>query len=158
MFSSLIPTLLQLDPRLLRVLAVIMGVLFLISLFKKVFKLGIVLLIAAVLFGVGAPALNRLRENYDMNYNKQTEVLTIKVSGKDFVLPIKDIKAAKEYLIKFEKGVSDTKVNLSYLKESGLGVSETGNEAVTIPNFMLTAVEKFLSTNDLKYIEEAVTK
>lgn len=154
LFVNMIPTLLQLDPTVLKVLAVIMALLFIISLIKKAIKLGIFLLIVAMLFGCGVPALNNLRESYGMNYNQQTETVTVKVDGKEFSLPIKEIKASKDYSIKFEKGGSETKINLSYVRADGTGVSELGANAITIPNFMLSTVEQFLSDKGLKYTEE----
>ena len=154
MLQSLVPKLAQLDPRLLIVLAVIAVIFFIVSLVKKAVKAGKDLLIVALLFGGGVPMVNKIRENYGISYNKQTDTLELKMSGKSFSLPIEEIKNAKNYSIKLDRGGTTTKVSLYYERSDGTAVSERGDNAISIPNFMVDTVLKYLDKNDLEYTLE----
>jgi len=151
-FKEMIPALSQIDTRLLLILAGLAAVLVVISLVKKAIKVGIFLLIVAVIFASGVPAINKLKESYNVSYSKLTETLTLRVAGKDFSVSIKEIKEAKNYSIKLERGGTNTKISLFYQRKDGTAVSERG---VEIPNFMMDVVTKYFDGSGLQYTTDA---
>lgn len=151
----MIPMLTQLDPKVLIGIAVVSCVLFVISLIKKAFKVAVTLLIVSLLFGAGVPSLNQLKENYNIHYSQQTEELSIKVAGKNFVIPVKEMRESRDYSIVVTRGTKSTKIGMTYTTKDGRVLSAVGSDALELPNFMLDYVLKYLDNNGLKYTEES---
>ncbi|GHU92658.1 hypothetical protein FACS1894208_00200 [Clostridia bacterium] len=149
--ANLVPVLSQIDSRLLIAIAVIAAVAFIWSLAKKAIKAAVVLLVIALLAGVGVPTISNLRENYGINYNKATGEVTFKINGNPQTLNLEEIKSAKNVNIMLKKGMSDTSIDLSYVKKSGTAVSETGSNAVKLPNYMADILAKYLDKAGITY-------
>lgn len=155
--SNIIPILAQIDTRILIVLAVIAVVAFIVSIIKKAVKAGVVLLCAAVLFGAGVPAVQSIKENYGIKYDKVSETIYCKAAGSSFEISLKELKAAKKHSIVFEQGTTETKMNLYYERKDGTVVSEKGSNAIRMPNFMAEMLRKALDSAGLKYKVEQHT-
>lgn len=152
MVDKLVPVLSQVNPTVLMVLAVIAVILFIVSLIKRAVKVGIYMLILALLLGGGIPTVNKIKESYDIKYDKVSTVLTIKIAGKENTLPMKEILADKNYDISMEKTAKSTKLSVTYKQKDGTVVSiGRNNDAIAIPNFMAEAVKKFFDNNKVKY-------
>lgn len=153
MLNNLVPVISQVNPKVLMVLAIIAVVLFILSLIKRAVKVGIYMLILAVLLGGGIPTVNKIKESYDINYDKATTVLTIKVAGKEQTLSMREILADKDYEIVLEKTHKNTKLGVTYKQKDGRVISiGKNNDAIEVPNFMAEVVKKFFDNNKVRYV------
>lgn len=153
MFENLVPVISQVNPTVLMVLAGAAIILFVVSLIKKAVKVGIYMLILAIFFGGGIPAVNSIKESYDLSFDKPTQTLVIKVAGKEQTLPMKEILADKDYNLELVKSSKDTQLSLTYKKADGTTVTIGKNkDAIAIPNYMAGTVRKFFDNNNIKYI------
>ena len=152
MFENLVPVISQVNPTVLMVLAGAAIILFVVSLIKKAVKVGIYMLILAIFFGGGIPAVNSIKESYDLSFDKPTQTLTIKVAGIEQTLPMKEILADKDYKMDLVKSNKSTQLSLTYKRADGTTVAiGKNNDAIAIPNYMAGTVMKFLDKNNIRY-------
>lgn len=152
MFENLVPVISQVNPTVLMVLAGVAIILFVVSLVKKAVKVGIFMLILAIFFGGGIPAVKSVKESYDLSFDKPTQTLTIKVAGKEQTLPMKEILADKDYKMDIVKSTKNTQLSLTYKRVDGTTITVgKNNDTIVIPNYMAGAVMKFLDKNKIRY-------
>jgi hypothetical protein len=145
------PAIMQIDRRVLIVIAVIAAVAFIWSLAKRAVKGAVIFAVVAVVAGVGVSLVAGLQANNGVSYNKATRTLTCKVNGETMTFDFNEIEASKNVNIVFEKGMTSTDIHISYEKPDGMMVSERGSSAFQVPNFMAEIIKARLDKAGMKY-------
>ena len=151
MLQNLVPVISQINPTVLMVLSGIAIVLFIFSILKKAVRVGIGLLIFALVMGGGIPTVKLVQESYGIAYNRVDDIVELKVAGQRYVIPVKEMLGDKHYDIDIEKDSKATQLSISYQRKDGTSVLIKGKDAIPVPNFMAGTVMKFFDKNDIKY-------
>ena len=116
------------NPRI--VIGIVVFLLFfaIVSIIKKLLKVGIIILIFIILIGAGAISVKNTQEKYDFSF--QNGVISATVEGKKVSIDFNKLEGAKIEANKVENGIS---LSITY---------KNGNtDAVVVPNFMYQLVK-----------------
>lgn len=129
--NSLISFASNIDTKYVYIAVAILGVAFIISLVKKAIKLGILVLVIALLLTYGGSMVSKIQEKY--NINVEGDTITAVVDGKEYTL---DLELVSEIVIT-DIGKGKVKVAIKAADENKSKVAE-----VEMYRFMFNAVKK----------------
>ena len=129
--NSLISFASNIDTKYVYIAVAILGVEFIISLVKKAIKLGILVLVIALLLTYGGSMVSKIQEKY--NINVEGDTITAVVDGKEYTL---DLELVSEIVIT-DIGKGKVKVAIKAADENKSKVAE-----VEMYRFMFNAVKK----------------
>ncbi len=121
----------------------ILGVAFIISLVKKAIKLGILVLVIALLLTYGGSMVSKIQEKY--NINVEGDTITAVVDGKEYTL---DLELVSEIVIT-DIGKGKVKVAIKAADENKSKVAE-----VEMYRFMSNAVKKQAEKLEVPIVEK----
>ena len=138
--EAIISLILEIDPKILTIAAIVLVVLFILSLIKKMIKLGIAaLLIGAILFYAG-PMVKDFQEKYDIHLDDGTIYMTVDGNTSEFSLTEWDSIAFEDV-----EGTNNCEIIIN---------PNTDNEKTfEIPNIMKIAIKGFANSNDIEVVE-----
>jgi len=141
--NSLISFASNIDTKYVYIAVAILGVAFIISLVKKAIKLGILVLIIALLLTYGGSMVSKIQEKY--NINVEGDTITAVVDGKEYTL---DLELVSEIVIT-DIGKGKVKVAIKAADENKSKVAE-----VEMYRFMFNAVKKQAEKLEVPIVEK----
>lgn len=141
--NSLISFASNMDTKYVYIAVAILGVAFIISLVKKAIKLGILVLVIALLLTYGGSMVSKIQEKY--NINVEGDTITAVVDGKEYTL---DLELVSEIVIT-DIGKGKVKVAIKAADENKSKVAE-----VEMYRFMFNAVKKQAEKLEVPIVEK----
>lgn len=141
--NSLISFASNIDTKYVYIAVAILGVTFIISLVKKAIKLGILVLVIALLLTYGGSMVSKIQEKY--NINVEGDTITAVVDGKEYTL---DLELVSEIVIT-DIGKGKVKVAIKAADENKSKVAE-----VEMYRFMFNAVKKQAEKLEVPIVEK----
>jgi len=141
--NSLISFASNIDTKYVYIAVAILGVAFIISLVKKAFKLGILVLVIALLLTYGGSMVSKIQEKYNINVEGDTIIAV--VDGKEYTL---DLELVSEIVIT-DIGKGKVKVAIKAADENKSKVAE-----VEMYRFMSNAVKKQAEKLEVPIVEK----
>jgi|LFRM01.1.fsa_nt_gb hypothetical protein len=141
--NSLISFASNIDTKYVYIAVAILGVAFIISLVKKAIKLGILVLVIALLLTYGGSMVSKIQEKY--NINVEGDTITAVVDGKEYTL---DLELVSEIVIT-DIGKGKVKVAIKAADENKSKVAE-----VEMYRFMFNAVKKQAEKLEVPIVEK----
>lgn len=141
--NSLIAFASNIDTKYVYIAVAILGVAFIISLVKKAIKLGILVLVIALLLTYGGSMVSKIQEKY--NINVEGDTITAVVDGKEYTL---DLELVSEIVIT-DIGKGKVKVAIKAADENKSKVAE-----VEMYRFMFNAVKKQAEKLEVPIVEK----
>lgn len=141
--NSLISFASNIDTKYVYIAVAILGVAFIISLVKKAIKLGILVLVIALLLTYGGSMVSKIQEKYNINVKGDT--ITAVVDGKEYTL---DLELVSEIVIT-DIGKGKVKVAIKAADENKSKVAE-----VEMYRFMFNAVKKQAEKLEVPIVEK----
>lgn len=133
----------NIDTKYVYIAVAILGVAFIISLVKKAIKLGILVLVIALLLTYGGSMVSKIQEKY--NINVEGDTITAVVDGKEYTL---DLELVSEIVIT-DIGKGKVKVAIKAADENKSKVAE-----VEMYRFMFNAVKKQAEKLEVPIVEK----
>ncbi len=141
--NSLISFASNIDTKYVYIAVAILGVAFIISLVKKAIKLGILVLVIALLLTYGGSMVSKIQEKY--NINVEGDTITAVVDGKEYTL---DLELVSEIVVT-DIGKGKVKVAIKAADENKSKVAE-----VEMYRFMFNAVKKQAEKLEVPIVEK----
>ena len=141
--NSLISFASNIDTKYVYIAVAILGVAFIISLVKKAIKLGILVLVIALLLTYGGSMVSKIQEKY--NINVEGDTITAVVDGKEYTL---DLELVSE-IVKTDILKGMVKVAIKAADENKSKVAE-----VEMYRFMFNAVKKQAEKLEVPIVEK----
>lgn len=141
--NSLISFASNIDTKYVYIAVAILGVAFIISLVKKAIKLGILVLVIALLLTYGGSMVSKIQEKY--NINVEGDTITAVVDGKEYTL---DLELVSEIVVT-DIGKGKVKVAIKAADENKSKVAE-----VEMYRFMFNAVKKQVEKLEVPIVEK----
>lgn len=128
MINMLEPILANVDTKVILIVAGILVISGILAIIKKVVKLGLVMLVVAILVSTLIPMAQSFQEKYSINVSNG--VIALKVDGKEYNI---DKENCKSITIE-NKGLSTYLVSAEF---------NAGRLAITMPGFMVNKIKDF---------------